>query len=180
VWKLTSMREVIALPIGKKPPRSIPDFLKGAWPMQSAHSAFSEFQAILQTVAGLPERNQITALQCELSAALQRADLIRAHCYGLEQKAFDLQIEREERHREQSAFAAWLHAEFVAATRALQDFQRVQEKQARIARLELVAAETQCDELEQTCRSLLLTLEQAVDSDVESAGPSAEGSGVSP
>jgi hypothetical protein len=174
------MREVIALPIGKKPPRSIPDFLKGAWPMHSAHAASSEFQAILQSVSGLPERRQITALQRELSAALERADLIRAHCDGLEQKAFDLQIEREEQHREQSAFAAWLYAEFLAATRALQDFQRVQEKQARIARLELVAAETQCDELEKTCRSLLVTLEQAVDADVEGAGASAEGSGGSP
>jgi hypothetical protein len=148
--------------------------------MHSPQAASSEFQAILQSVAGLPDRGQITALQRELSAALQRANLIRAHCDGLEQKAFDLQFEREERHREQSAFAAWLHAEFLAATRALQDFQRVQEKQARIARLELVAAETQCDELEQTCRSLLLTLEQAVDADVESVGACAEGSEVAP
>jgi uncharacterized coiled-coil DUF342 family protein len=148
--------------------------------MHSAHASSSEFQAILQSVAQLPERKQITALQRELSAALQRADHLRAHCDGLEQKAFDVQIEREDRHREQSAFAAWLHAEFVAATRALQDFQRVQEKQARIARLELVAAETQCDELEKTCRSLLLTLEHAVDSDVERAGAPADVSGVSP
>jgi hypothetical protein len=163
-----------------KTPNLIPDFLKGAWPMPSAHAASSEFQAILQSVSGLPENNQIAALQRELSAALQRAGHLRAHCDGLEQKAFDLQIEREDRHREQSAFAAWLRAEFVAATRALQDFQRVQEKQARIARLELVAAETQCDELEKTCRSLLLTLEHAVDSDVERAGAPADVSGVSP
>jgi ABC-type uncharacterized transport system permease subunit len=165
--------------MGKKRPNPSRIFPKGAWPMPSAHAASSEFQAILQSVSGLPENNQITALQRELSAALQRADHLRAHCDGLEQKAFDLQIEREERHREQSAFAAWLHAEFVAATRALQEFQRAQEKQARIARLELVAAETQCDELERTCRSLLLTLEHAVDADVEGAGASADVSGVS-
>jgi hypothetical protein len=129
--------------------------------MHSAHASSSEFQAILQSVAQLPERKQITALQRELSAALQRADHLRAHCDGLEQKAFDVQIEREDRHREQN-------------------FQRVQEKQARIARLELVAAETQCDELEKTCRALLVTLEHAVDSDAERAGAPADVPGVSP
>jgi hypothetical protein len=43
-----------------------------------------------------------------------------------------------------------------------------------------VAAETQCDELEKTCRALLLTLEHAVDADVERAGAPADVPGVSP
>jgi len=147
--------------------------------MHSPPQVPHEFHDTIRALAGLAEPNQILTLKRELLEAHRREGHLRLHCSELEQRVVDLQIQSAERDREHSAFAEWLNAEFARATRALGQVTGDQEKRLRGMRLELAAAEANCDELEQACRSLLLTLEHAADAEAEAFTPLADASGGS-
>ena len=145
----------------------------------SALEPIHEWNETIRALAGLPEPRQILTLKQELFAAHKREGRLRRHCSELEQKVVDLQMEGAERDREHGAFAEWLNTEFAQVTRALGQVASDQEKRLRSVRLELVAAEANCDELEETCRSLLLTLEHAADSESQGDTPFEPASEVS-
>jgi hypothetical protein len=125
------------------------------------HASFYDFREVIQSIAGLSERQQITTLKFELFHALDRANDFRTRSSEREQRVAELTAENSVRTQEHSAFAARLNAELVHATRELAGAKNEQERRLRSLRLELVAAESHCEALDEMCRSLLLIIEQA-------------------
>jgi len=119
------------------------------------------FHEVLRSLAGMPEGQQRTTLKVELFHAIERAHEGRLREQALEQEITQLRAESASRSQEHNAFAAWLDAEFAQAKRALDRVRDEREQRLRATRAELIAAQTQCDTLETTCRSLLLTIEHA-------------------
>jgi hypothetical protein len=119
------------------------------------------FHEVLRSLTGLPDGQQTTTLKIELFHAIERAHEGRLREQALEQEIARLRAEGASRSQEHNAFAAWLDAEFAQAKRALDRVRDEREERLGALRVELIAAETQCDILEATCRSLLLTLEHA-------------------
>ena len=129
--------------------------------MHPPDAAFFDFHHIVHALAGLSERQQVTSLKFELFVALQRAGDFRAHGLELERTIAELRTERAIRDREHAALTSQLRAECARTARELERLVNDREKRVRILRLELVAAELLCEALEETCRALVITLEQA-------------------
>jgi hypothetical protein len=113
--------------------------------MHPHRSALLDLQRATQSLSGLSDREQIMALKLELFHALERANDLQTRSIALETRVDEL----------------------VRTTRELSSENT---KELRKLRLEILAAETQCDALDELCRSLLLTLESAVDSEVHASG----------
>ena len=143
--------------------------------MHPPQVAFTDFHQIIQSLAGLTERQQVTTLKFELFQAIERANDFRDQCADFEQRAAELTAETAARTQEHNAFAARLNAELVQATRELAGARNEQEKRLRTLRLDLVAAETHCDALDEMCRSLLVTIEQAAGAAAGTQAPGASG-----
>jgi hypothetical protein len=124
-----------------------PDASKGPALMHPNRSALLDLQRATQSLSGLSDREQIMALKLELFHALERANDHQTRCIALETRVDEL----------------------VRTTRELSSENT---KELRKLRLEILAAETQCDALDELCRSLLLTLESAVDRDADASGDS--------
>ncbi len=120
--------------------------------MHPNHVADRQFRESLHAVAAVAEGQRIVALQKELGRTLERAG----------------QLERRGRV---------LERELRRARRQLARCKAGARHQRREMRIELLAAEARCWALEEICRSLVLTIEQAACSEVE--GPS-HADGVSP
>ncbi|MGD0680271.1 MAG: hypothetical protein ABSC94_33250 [Polyangiaceae bacterium] len=129
--------------------------------MHSSHVASSDFRQVIQSLVGLPDHQQIATLKAEFFRAQERANLFRAQYLKLQQSVADLQWERAERGQEHSAFAARLNAELVKLTSELSSVRAEHEKRLRVAHLERAALELRCEALDEICRALLLTIEQA-------------------
>ena len=142
--------------------------------MNSAYTVVS-FHEVLRSLTGLPERQQTTTMKIELFHAIERAREGRLREQALEHEIARLRAEGASRSQEHNAFAAWLDAEFAQAKRALDCIRDEREQRLRATRAELIAAQSQCDTLEATCRSLLLTLEHAAvdDAAVDDTWPDA-------
>jgi hypothetical protein len=109
------------------------------------HSAFFEFSEVCKTLAPLSERQQLLQLKYELFHALERAHDFQSRARTLETSA-----------EAQNAFGRHAQAELAATTREY-------EKKIRTTRLELVAAQTSGEVLEELCQDLLLTIQQAAE-----------------
>ncbi len=137
------------------------------------------YHEVIRSLAGLPEREQLTTLKIELFHAIGRAHEGLSRECAMEQELTRLRAECVMRSQEHSAFAAWLDAEFAQAKRALERVCDDRERRLRALCVELAAAETQCDTLDSICRSLLLTLEHAAVDEAEVHDTWPEASGMS-
>jgi hypothetical protein len=120
--------------------------------MHTNHAPDSQFRETPHAVAPLAEGQRILVLQKKLSHALERGD----------------QLERRGRT---------LERELRRARRALAHSKAGARHQRREMRIELLAVEARCWALEEVCRALVLTIEQAACAEGEEPPPAA---GVSP
>src|SRR5581483_8315933 len=120
--------------------------------MHTNHAPDSQFREIPQAVAPLPEAQRIVMLEEELRCALERAG----------------RVER---------LGRILERELRRARRALARCKADARHRRREFQIELLAVEARCWALEEACRALVLTIEQAACSEVEEPPLAA---GVSP
>jgi len=120
--------------------------------MHTNHAPDSQFREILHAVAPLAEGHRILVLQKELRRALERAE----------------QLERQGRA---------LGRELRQARRELARSKAGARHRRRELQIQRLAVEARCWALEEVCRALVLTIEQAACAEVE-APPLA--AGVSP
>ncbi|HEV3189335.1 MAG TPA: hypothetical protein VGY54_02500 [Polyangiaceae bacterium] len=144
--------------------------------MHAPHPAFSDFHQVINSLEGLSERQQITTLKFELFHALQRANDYQSCCSELEQRIAELRSESAERVQQEDAIRR--NAELVDASSELARVKSDHAKRLWAIRLELVTAQSHCDALEEMCRSLLLTVEQAARSVAEADAPRTGASGI--
>jgi hypothetical protein len=104
--------------------------------MHTNHAPDSQLDEIVHAVAPLAEEDRILVLQKELGSAMERAG----------------QLERQGRT---------LERELRRARHALAGCKSGARHWRRELQLELLAVETQCWALEEACRALVLTIEQA-------------------
>ena len=138
--------------------------------MHAANPAFSDFHQIINSLEGLSERQQITTLKFELFHALERAKDFESCCSELEQRIAELRSESAERVQQEDAVRR--NAELADASSELARVKSEHAKRLWAMRLELVTAQSHYDALEEMCRSLLCTIEQAARAVTESDGPS--------
>jgi predicted nucleic acid-binding Zn-ribbon protein len=110
--------------------------------MHTNHAPDSQFRELLHAVALLSEGQRILVLRKELRRTLERAE-------HLERQGRDLERELRQLRRE------------LARRKAGARHQR------REMRIEMLATEARCWALEEVCRALVLTIEQAACSEVE-------------
>ncbi|MGH7440583.1 MAG: hypothetical protein ACRENE_33245 [Polyangiaceae bacterium] len=120
--------------------------------MHTNHAPDSQFREILHAVAPLAEEQRSLVLQKELGRALERVG----------------QLER---------LGRILERELRRARRALARCQAGGRHRRRELQIELLAVEARCWALEEVCRALVLTIEQAACAEVEEPPLAA---GVSP
>ena len=109
--------------------------------MHTNHAIDSQFREILHAVAPLAEGQRTVVLQKELRRALERAG----------------HLERQRRA---------MGRDLRQARRALARNKAGARHQRREMRIELLAVEARCWALEEVCRALVLTIEQAACSEV--------------
>jgi hypothetical protein len=119
---------------------------------ERAHDAFDDFREITQSLMGLDAEGQVPFLKYELLQALERATELQGRSQDLEHQLEELQNRIE---ADRPAAVAGRTASELAAVKA-----RYEE------RLETVegayrAMKRRCVTLEEWCRSLLVTIEQA-------------------
>lgn len=137
----------------------------------ASHPAFSEFRTLTESLAALPESRRLLSLEYELFRALDRAYDAQERALALEIRLGDLEAASKARGEEHAAALCQLGAELDQAVREHVRAQSGHERQLTRVRLALAAAEAQRDSLEELCRSLVRTLEQAAEADTEPSLP---------
>jgi len=145
--------------------------------MHSHHAAFFDFHQIVKAIDGLSERQQITTLKVELFHAIERGTDFRVRSCELEDRIAELQGKLDARDDEHKSLVNRLTAQFAQAIDEFSALRTKMEKRLWGLRVALAGAQARCDALEQTCQSLLLTIEQAgIDLAEEDTVPSADAS----
>jgi predicted nucleic acid-binding Zn-ribbon protein len=145
--------------------------------MHSHHAAFFDFHQIVKAMDGLSERQQITTLKVELFHAIERGTDFRVRACELEERIAELQGKLDARDQEHDARVVRLTADLVRAIDEFAGLRTKMEKRLWGLRAALAGAKARCDALEETCQSLLLTIEQAgIDLAEEDTAPSADAS----
>ena len=145
--------------------------------MHSHHAVFSDFHQIVKAMDGLSERQQITTLKVELFHAIERGTDFRARSCELEDRIAELQGKLDARDDEHKSLVNRLTAQFAQAIDEFSALGAKMEKRLWGLRVALAGAQARCDALEQTCQSLLLTIEQAgIDLAEEDTVPSVDAS----
>jgi predicted nucleic acid-binding Zn-ribbon protein len=130
--------------------------------MHHDRSALLDLQRATQSLSGLSDREQIMTLKHELFHAIERSSDFQSRCIALEMRVAELEAQIRAQAGAEDALLRQLRVEHTTELRKL--------------RLERFAVEVQCDALDELCRSLLLTIERAVDGDVDESGDSDRGS----
>jgi|HubBroStandDraft_6_1064221.scaffolds.fasta_scaffold689459_1 hypothetical protein len=112
--------------------------------MHPNHAPFFSFRDALHAAAPLTEAHRIFVLQRELDRARNRAWRLERHGRGVERELVQV---RRELARSKAEAREQLHA----------------------MRLEVLAMDAQCQELDEVCRALLLTIEHAACSELAEA-----------
>lgn len=137
----------------------------------ASHPAFTEFRRLTESVAALPEPRRLLSLEYELFRALDRAHDAEHRALILETRVGDIEAAAKTRGEAHDAALRQLGAELDEAVRERVRAQAEHERQLSRARLALAGAEAQRDSLEELCRSLVRTLEQAAEADTEPSLP---------
>jgi hypothetical protein len=145
--------------------------------MHSPHAAFFEFREATKDLGELSETQQIMTLKFELFHALERAQDHQNRTRSLQAELDELRAEASMRNREQQAFSAELHRQLTERSRELASVKADGQEQLHALRLEVLCMDRQCQALDQICRSLLVTIEQAACPDLATSAetePAAE------
>jgi hypothetical protein len=129
--------------------------------MHYHHAAFFEFREATKSLSELSEAQQVMTLKFELFHALERATDAQNRTRALEVELAELKTETSLRSQEHQAFSAELHRQLAQRTHELASTKADSQQQLRALRLEILSMETQCQSLDEICRSLLLTIEHA-------------------
>ncbi len=129
--------------------------------MHHPNAAFLEFHELTRSLGELSEPHQVMALKRSLLHALERAAHLQDRAGTLEVEMDRLKAETAGRSREHQAFSVELHRQLTEASRELATTKAEGQEQLRALRLEVLSMEDQCHTLDEICRSLLLTIEQA-------------------
>jgi hypothetical protein len=133
-------------------------------------AAFLHFRDVLRSVAPLPEGHQILVLETELLHALGRAS---------ESERRSRALQRELERRRTYGPHADLEHQLAEARRELARSKADGQEQLRAMRLEVLSMEAECLALDEVCRSLLVTIEQAACSELAAPGDPARKARVS-
>ncbi len=131
--------------------------------MAPLRAAFLQFRHVTHALAELSEHQQVMALKFALFRAFERAHDFESRGRTAEVELAELKAKTAARDELHDAFNRHLHAELVQATQALAHAQAEYEKELRTVSRELLSSSHRCETLDELCRSLLLTLEQAAD-----------------
>jgi len=129
--------------------------------MHNTHAAFFEFREVTKDLGELSEAQVVMTLKFELFHALERAHEHQNCSRSLQAELAELRAEASMRNREQQAFSAELHRQLTESARELAMVRADGQEQLRALRLEVLSMERQCQTLDEICRSLLVTIEQA-------------------
>jgi predicted nucleic acid-binding Zn-ribbon protein len=121
--------------------------------MHPDRSALLDLQQATQSLSGLSDREQVMTLKHELVHAIERSSDFQSRSVALEIRVAELE--------------AQVHALDDAQDTLVRNLRIEHAKEIRKLRLERLATDVQCDALDELCRSLLLTIERAIDGDVE-------------
>jgi hypothetical protein len=129
--------------------------------MHPNHDAFFQFCEVTRSLAKLSEAEQVRLLKFELLHALERA----SHCQS-RSRALEIELSRSKkqtaiRTQAQHAHSTELCQRLMVATRELATTKTGSQQQLQAMRLEILSMENQCQTLDELCRALLLTIEQA-------------------
>jgi hypothetical protein len=139
--------------------------------MHAHHAAFFQFREITQSLTELSEAQQILRLKFELLRALERASDGQSRSRALEARIAELKAETQVRTQEHQAFAAEHHRQLREATRELARTQEEGAQKLTTMRMEILSIESQCEVLDDICRSLLRTIEEAASPELAADAP---------
>jgi hypothetical protein len=145
--------------------------------MHPNHAAFLQFREVVHAAAPLSDAHQVLVLQIALLHALERANRSqrRSRVLELDRLRSRTAIRNEEPHLHH----AELERQLAEVRRELAKSKADGQEQLRAMRLEVLAMELQCEELDEVCRSLLLTIERAACSELGAATEPGRKAGVS-
>jgi len=142
--------------------------------MHPHHAAFLEYRVATSLLTELPANQQVLRLKWELLHALQRASDAQSRTHALELDIDRLKAETAARSREHQAFSAQLHRELTDKARELSRAHADSKEKLDAAECEVAAMHAKCEALDELCKALLLTVEQAAESPDESQSPEGE------
>jgi chromosome segregation ATPase len=122
-------------------------------PRQNLHAPLADFRRITRRLGDLPAGEQTLLLELELFRALTRAAAAEDRTQDLEQKL-------DEDWSAMDALAGQVR-ELASAGRELGSVKSAYEQELRILQEAYAGVKQQCRALEESCRSLLLTIERA-------------------
>jgi chromosome segregation ATPase len=122
-------------------------------PRRTLHAPLADFRRITRRLGDLPAGEQTLVLEVELFRALTRAA-------AAEDRALDLEQKVDEDWSALDTLARQV-GDLASAGRELGSVNIAYERELRILREAYAALKQQCGALEESCRSLLLTIERA-------------------
>lgn len=143
------------------------------------HHALFQFRDVLRALAPLSDAHQVLLLKAELLHALERADRAQRQHRVLELDLYRLRTRTAARHQEFDVHRAELERQLSELQRELAHSQAHGQEQLHAMRLEVLATEAQCAALDEVCRSLLLTIDQAACSELPFETEAGRTAGVS-
>jgi hypothetical protein len=147
--------------------------------MDPNHAAFLQFREVVHAAAPLSDAHQFLVLQIELLHALERANRSQHRSRVLELELGRLRSRTAIRNEEPHLHHAELERQLAEVRRELAKSKADGQEQLRAMRLEVLAMELQCEELDEVCRSLLLTIERAACPELGAATEPGRKAGVS-
>src|SRR5260221_10634546 len=129
--------------------------------MHPHHAALFAFREVTKSRVDHSEAQQVLILKFELLHALERANYFQDRSRALQGELAELKTETSMRAREHQAYAARMNRQLTDGAREQARTQADAQQQIRAMRLEILSMDNQCQALDEICRSLLLTIEQA-------------------
>ena len=129
--------------------------------MHPNHDAFFKFCEVTRSLAKLSEAEQARLLKFELFHALERASHFQSRSRALEIELNRIKKQTGIRSQAQHAHCTELCQRLKGATRELANTRADSQRQLQAMRLEILSMENQCQALDELCRALVLTIEQA-------------------
>ncbi len=142
--------------------------------MRTQQSVIFEFRQLTKFLIEMSERQQVTTLKFELFHALERAHDFQDRSRAAERRIAELEAQISDPDGAKGALVKHLRGEVVRVWSELVEARSQHESEIRSLRVELTAAETLCEALDELCRSLLVTFEQGAEADDEERAADAD------
>jgi len=138
--------------------------------MHPRRSPLLDLQQATKSLCELSLPQQILTLKLELFHALNRASDLHDRNIALQSQVAELEAVLSTKDGIEDAFARELHADLVARTLELSTARANHARELDKLRLERSTMQTELEALDALCRSLILTIESAIDSDADASG----------